>query len=65
MAYEIVPSKHVIKYLKKLKEKPLKEKFLNLIYDEIAIDPYKGEQKLGIYQVFGLVGSNMRAQHIE
>ncbi|HCR4328111.1 TPA: type II toxin-antitoxin system RelE/ParE family toxin, partial [Enterococcus faecium] len=25
MAYEIVPSKHVIKYLKKLKEKPLKE----------------------------------------
>ncbi|HAP7303183.1 TPA: type II toxin-antitoxin system RelE/ParE family toxin, partial [Enterococcus faecium] len=22
MAYEIVPSKHVIKYLKKLKEKP-------------------------------------------
>ncbi|HAX1181626.1 TPA: type II toxin-antitoxin system RelE/ParE family toxin, partial [Enterococcus faecium] len=23
MAYEIVPSKHVIKYLKKLKEKPL------------------------------------------
>lgn len=48
MAYEIVPSKHVIKYLKKLKEKPLKEKFLNLIYDEIAIDPYKGEQKTGI-----------------
>ncbi|EGP5554473.1 type II toxin-antitoxin system RelE/ParE family toxin, partial [Enterococcus faecium] len=44
MAYEIVPSKHVIKYLKKLKEKTLKEKFLNLIYDEIAIDPYKGEQ---------------------
>ena len=28
-------------------EKPLKEKFLNLIYDEIAIDPYKGEQKTG------------------
>ncbi|HBM6015159.1 TPA: type II toxin-antitoxin system RelE/ParE family toxin, partial [Enterococcus faecium] len=26
MAYEIVPSKHVIKYLKKLKEKTLKEK---------------------------------------
>lgn len=47
MAYEIVPSKHVIKYLKKLKEKPLKEKFLNLIYDEIAVDPYKGEQKTG------------------
>ncbi|HHC7644994.1 TPA: type II toxin-antitoxin system RelE/ParE family toxin, partial [Enterococcus faecium] len=25
MAYEILPSKHVIKYLKKLKEKTLKE----------------------------------------
>ncbi|EPI05661.1 addiction module toxin, RelE/StbE family [Enterococcus faecalis 13-SD-W-01] len=47
MAYEIVPSKHVIKYLKKLKEKPLKEKFLNIIYDEIAIDPYTGVQKIG------------------
>ncbi|GMC02501.1 addiction module toxin RelE [Enterococcus thailandicus] len=47
MDYEVVPSKHVLKYLKKLKEKPLKEKFLNTIYDEIAIDPYQGEQKTG------------------
>ncbi len=28
LAYEILPSKHVIKYLKKLKEKTLKEQFL-------------------------------------
>ena len=47
MGYEIVPSKHVIKYLKKIKEKPLKEKFLNIIYDEIAINPYSGSQKTG------------------
>lgn len=47
MVYEIVPSRHVIKYLKKLKEKPLKEKFLNVIYDEIAVDPYTGSQKTG------------------
>lgn len=47
MAYEIIPSKHVLKYLKKLKEKPLKEKFLNIIYDEIAITPHDGEQKTG------------------
>ncbi|AUB54489.1 type II toxin-antitoxin system RelE/ParE family toxin [Enterococcus mundtii] len=47
MGYEIVPSKHVIKYLKKIKEKPLKEKFLNMIYDEIAVDPYSGSQKTG------------------
>lgn len=47
MGYEIVPSKHVIKYLKKVKEKPLKERFLNMIYDEIAVDPYSGSQKTG------------------
>ena len=47
MAYEIIPSKHVVKYLKKLKEKPLKEKFLAIIYDEIAINPHSGEQKTG------------------
>ncbi|EOH91970.1 type II toxin-antitoxin system RelE/ParE family toxin [Enterococcus villorum] len=47
MVYEIVSSKHVIKYFKKLKKKSLKEKFLNLIYDEIAIDPYKWEQRTG------------------
>lgn len=47
MVYEIIPSKHVIKYFKKLKKEPLKEKFLNLIYDEIAIDPYKWEQRTG------------------
>lgn len=47
MAYEIIPSKHVVKYLKKLKEKPLKEKFLTVIYDEIAVNPHTGEQKTG------------------
>ena len=47
MGYEIVPSKHVIKYLKKIKEKTLIEKFLNIIYDEIAINPYSGSQKTG------------------
>lgn len=47
MAYEILPSKHVVKYLKKLKEKPLKEHFLTLIYDEIAVHPHSGEQKIG------------------
>ncbi|HAQ5488114.1 TPA: type II toxin-antitoxin system RelE/ParE family toxin [Enterococcus faecium] len=47
MAYEILPSKHVIKYLKKLKEKTLKEQFLTIIYDEIAVRPHSGEQKTG------------------
>ncbi|MGX7025380.1 type II toxin-antitoxin system RelE/ParE family toxin [Vagococcus hydrophili] len=47
MAYEIIPSKHVVKYLKKLREKTLKEKFLNVMYDEIATNPYNGEQKTG------------------
>lgn len=47
MAYEIIPSKHVIKYLKKLKEKPLKEKFLTTIYEDIAVNPHAGDQKSG------------------
>ncbi|MGX4687612.1 type II toxin-antitoxin system RelE/ParE family toxin (plasmid) [Vagococcus sp. JNUCC 83] len=47
MTYKVIPSKHVVKYLKKLKEKPLKEKFLDMIYDEIAVDPHSGEQKIG------------------
>lgn len=47
MVYKVVPSKHVVKYLKKLKEKTLKEKFITVIYDEIAIDPLSGEQKTG------------------
>jgi len=34
----VIPSKHVIKYLKKIKEKQLKKKFIALIYDEIAIE---------------------------
>ncbi|RCG02762.1 type II toxin-antitoxin system RelE/ParE family toxin, partial [Enterococcus faecium] len=44
---EILPSKHVIKYLKKLKEKPLKEQFLTIIYDEIAVRLHSGVQKTG------------------
>ena len=37
MAYEILPSKHVVKYLKKLKEKPLKEQFLTVYGDTAAM----------------------------
>ena len=45
MAYEGIPSRQVVNYLKKLKEKPLKQKFLHVIYDEIAVEPYSGDQK--------------------
>lgn len=47
MAYKIVLSKYALKYLKKLKEKPLKAKFVETIYQEIAADPYSGDQKTG------------------
>lgn len=47
MAYEVIPSRQVVNYLKKLKEKPLKQKFLHVIYDEIAVEPYSGDQKNG------------------
>lgn len=35
------------KYLKKLKDKKLKKRFSDLIYKDIAIDPYSGDPKEG------------------
>ena len=64
MAYEILPSKHVIKYLKKLKEKTLKEQFLTIIYDEIAVRPHSGEQKTGDLSGIWLWDSSMQVRHI-
>ena len=43
--YKIDVSNQAKKYLKKLKERNLKEKFLDLIYDDIAENPYTGDQK--------------------
>ena len=47
MVYSIDPSKRVIKYLKKLKNRQLKEKFTDAIYKTIANDPYVGNEKRG------------------
>ncbi|PWT58098.1 addiction module toxin RelE [Limosilactobacillus reuteri] len=47
MAYNINPSKRVIKYLRKLKNRQLKEKFTDAIYGTIANDPYVGNEKRG------------------
>lgn len=46
-AYEIVPLNSVKKYLKKLKDRRLKELFVDLIYSEIAENPYDGIEKKG------------------
>lgn len=47
LVYSIEPSKRVIKYLKKLKNRQLKEKFTDAIYKTIANDPYVGNEKRG------------------
>lgn len=47
LAYSINPSKRVIKYLKKLKNKQLKRKFTDAIFNVIANDPYVGNEKHG------------------
>lgn len=47
MAYEIVPSHQVKSYLKKLKERELKQAFITIIYDLIATTPTAGHQKKG------------------
>lgn len=47
LVYSIEPSKRVIKYLKKLKNRQLKEKFTDAIYKTIVNDPYVGNEKRG------------------
>lgn len=47
MVYSIEPSKRVIRYLRKLKNRSLKKKFVDAIYKTIANDPYVGNEKRG------------------
>lgn len=47
MVYKIHLERHVKQYLKKIKEKPLRQKFVNAIYDEIAKNPYAFDVKVG------------------
>ncbi|MGL9727583.1 type II toxin-antitoxin system RelE/ParE family toxin [Enterococcus sp. DIV0756] len=47
MGYDVILSPHVKKYLKKLKDKTLKQKFIDVIYDDIALNPYRFDQKNG------------------
>lgn len=57
MAYSINPSKRVLKYLRKLKNRQLKKTFTNVIYDTIANDPYVGSEKHGdlkSYYTYGI-----------
>lgn len=56
MAYSINPSKRVIKYLKKLKDKKLKKKFTDIIFDTIANDPYVGSKKHGDLKAYFAYG---------
>lgn len=46
--YQIYLEPQVKKYLKKMKDKKLKERFITLIFDEIALSPKTiGQQKKG------------------
>lgn len=47
MVYSVNPSKRAIKYLRKVKNRQLKKKFSEVIYDIIANDPYVGNEKHG------------------
>lgn len=47
MAYSVIPTKRVLKYLKKIKNRQLKKSFTDAIYDTIANDPYVGNEKQG------------------
>lgn len=47
MVYKVRWDGHALKYVKKIKEKPLKEKIMNAIYKEIAVTPYAFNKKRG------------------
>jgi Txe/YoeB family toxin of Txe-Axe toxin-antitoxin module len=48
LGYTINPTKRVLQYLRKLKDKRLAKKFSDLIFDEIPEDPFGiGELKVG------------------
>ena len=40
MAYDIVLSSQAKKYVKKIKDQKLKQKFVDVIYDDTALDSY-------------------------
>lgn len=58
MAYKINPSKRVVKYLRKLKNRQLKKKFTSAIYDTIANNPYVGTEKHGDLKSYFAYGFN-------
>lgn len=54
--YDIKTSKNVIKCLKKINDRKLKEKLVSIIYDKIANAPITGEQKTGDLKGFWTMG---------
>lgn len=47
MVFDVELKKGVIRYLKKVKERKLKEQFVDLIYKTIAANPETGDAKIG------------------
>lgn len=58
MSYSIILGNKCKSYLKKLKDKQLKKKFIDCIYDEIALNPYIGTQKHGDLANYFTLGFN-------
>lgn len=58
MAYRVKAAKRVLKYLKKENNRQLKKKFADIIYDDLAKDPYIGEEKHGDLRGYYTVGFN-------
>ncbi|WP_309295936.1 type II toxin-antitoxin system RelE/ParE family toxin [Limosilactobacillus caecicola] len=58
MVYDVKQTKRVLKYLKKIKNRQLKRKFVDLIYGELAANPYIGREKKGDLREFYTAGFN-------
>lgn len=60
MAYNVYPSKLVVHYLHKLKDKKLKALFVNTIFNDIANNPSIGTPKHGDLRMFYTYGFHYR-----
>lgn len=63
LACDIQLKNTVIRYLKKIKERKLKERFVDLIYTTIADDPESGDAKTG--DLSGIYTMGFRYQKTE
>lgn len=63
MVYNILPSRQVKNYLKKCKDRVLKQYFVEILYEKIAVDPKSGIPKQGDLSGIWTMGFTYKNSH--